>query len=312
MNTKYCNIMNTSGLNGKLLRLDTEHHKKLFNIKCHVNEKIHGESFRVGIDDSGIFIGQKNLIFYDFDKHPNWNKFSDELFEEINLIIHYIRKLKTNIIFFGELHGSKMQAGFTYPFDKLQVRWFDIKTNARYFTFTDKQAIFVTLSLISPPSIGVMTLKEALALDIENIHSQVANENFIEGVVITPMDNLPDWWRFPSRLIFKYKTKKYTEQKKGKHKKEKPINNFVSEFVDFITKARIDHAIQSLQERNVEILYEMKDLQHIPKTVIADIEKEENDGKPLIKEDRKYLSGYIPKFYKTYLDNILNEKINSI
>ncbi len=43
--------------------------------------------------------------------------------------------------------------------------------------------------------------------------------------------------------------------------------------------------------------------------VIADIEKEENDGNPLIKDDKKYLGGYIPKFYKTYLDNLLKIKL---
>jgi hypothetical protein len=167
------------------------------------------------------------------------------------------------------------------------------------------------LSLETVPTISnlseLFTIKQALNLDIENMKSRVANEPYIEGIVITPIE-IPDWWRFPNRLILKYKTKRFAEEKQGKHKKEKPINNFVSKFVDFVTEARIEHAIQLLKESGVEIFYEMKDLQYIPRAVIADIEKEENDGQPLIKEDRKFLGSYIPKFYQKYLDEMLKEK----
>jgi hypothetical protein len=316
--------MNTSGLNGKLLRLDAEHHDKLFDLMAVVTEKIHGENFRVGIDGKGEFIGQKNMLFREFEGHPNWNRMSEEVKGEIFNIHSYIHKMKKhpkyktkNITFFGELYGTGMQTGFTYPsFDDgeedsgtgLRVLWIDIKTNESYMNDADKRLIFSTVELETVPVIGIMTIKEALELDIENIESRVANEKHIEGVVITPLE-IPDWWRFPSRLILKYKTKKYTEESKDKHKKEKPINNFVSKYVDFVTEARLDHVIQSLMESGVEILYEMRDLQHIPRAMIGDIEKEENDGQPLAKEDKKYLGSYIPKFYKKYLDQMLEDLI---
>jgi len=317
MSIKYSEIMNTSGLNGMLLRLDVENHEKLFNTPAIVTEKIHGENFRVGIDGKGEWIGQKNQLFRKFEKHPNWYKLSDLTKNEIKVIHVYIRELKKlpkykqkNITFFGELFGNGMQKGFTYPNinDGLNVLWFDIKTNDKYMSPNDKYLVFQHIGIEEIPIIGQMTIKEALNLDIENMKSSVANEPYIEGVVITPLE-IPNWWRFSSRLIIKYKTKKYSEQKQGKHKTERPINNFVSKFVDFVTEARIEHAIQALKEQGIEILYEMKDLQHIPKAVIVDIEKEENDGQPLIKEDRKFLGSYIPKFYKKYLDNMLKEKL---
>lgn len=318
MSTKYSEILNASGLNGKLLRMNPEDHEKLFNLKSIVTEKIHGENFRVGIDGKGKFIGQKNNTFRDFENHPNWNKFSDRLKSEIELIHDFIAEKKTdskfnqkNITFFGELYGKGMQSGFEWDFDDgLRVLWFDIKVNDRYEIYKNKHEVFQVLGIKEVPFIGEMTIKEALNLDIENIKSQASLSPFIEGVVITPNEE-HDWWRFSSRLILKYKTKKYAEQKQGKHKKEKPINNFVSKYVDFITEARIEHAIQALRENGIEIVYEMRDLQYIPKYVIADIEKEENEGQPLLKEDRKYLGSYIPKFYKKYLENMLNNVVQN-
>ena len=198
-----------------------------------------------------------------------------------------------------------MQSGFEWDFsDGLRILWFDIKMNDIYMSDSDKLVIFDTLDIVPVPWVGIMTIRQALELDIENIKSKASLSDYIEGVVITPLE-IPDWWRFPSRLILKYKTKKYSEEKQGKHKKEKPINNFVSQYVDFITEARIDHVIQQLKQDGVEIVYELRDLQYLGKAVIADIEKEENDGEPLAKEHRKYLGSYVPKFYKEYLANMV-------
>ena len=110
--------MNTSGLNGKLIRMNPEDHDKLYNIPAIVTEKIHGENFRVGIDGKGLFIGQKNMLFRTFEEHPNWNRMSDDLKDEIFEIHKYIHNLKShpkykqkNITFFGELFGNGMQKG---------------------------------------------------------------------------------------------------------------------------------------------------------------------------------------------------------
>ena len=107
--------MNTSGLNGKLLRLDAEHHEKLFDLEAVVTEKIHGENFRVGIDGKGMWIGQKNMLFREFEKHPNWNRMSDEVKGQIFNIHSYIHKMKKlliyktkNVTFFGELYGISL------------------------------------------------------------------------------------------------------------------------------------------------------------------------------------------------------------
>ena len=309
MSLKYSEIMNQSGLNGKLIRLPVEYHEKLFNLECVVVEKIHGENFRLGVDEKGKFIGQKNNEFRNLEDHPNWNKLSEKAKNEIDVILNWaLPQYKYNIVFFGELYGKGMQGGFDWDFNGLRILWFDIKMDDNYFGHDGKQKLFTTLGLDSPPIIGVMTIKEALELDIENIKSRVSLSPYIEGVVITP-NQMHEWWKFQDRLIIKYKTKKFAEEKQGKHKSEKPINDYVSKYVDFVTDARIEHAIQFLTEQGTEIVYEMKDLQHIPKAVVADIEKEENEGQSLSNEDKKFLFSYIQKFYKQYLDKLLSEKM---
>lgn len=314
-NTKYPDIMNKNGLTGKIQRMDEETINKLFSLKCEVTEKIDGESFRVGIDECKEFIGQRNNLFYDFDNHPHWKKMSAKLKMEIIKIHSFIRNLRisnkyTEIVFFGELYGNSVQGRFKFPSNELNVVWYDISYDGGTFlSYSEKIHVLNTLDLNTPYLFGIMSLQDALKLDVENIESHLAEDKFIEGVVIKPLDMLKvDWWRFPSRLIFKHKTKRFSEEKRGKHKGEKPINNFVSKFVDFVTKERIHHAIQHLREKNIEIFYEMRDCQHIPSEVIADIEKEENEGHPISKEDRKYLGSYIPRFYQ----KMLNDEVDKI
>lgn len=310
MPIKYSGIMNISGLNGKLIRMDPDNIKKLMKIKVQVTEKVHGEQFRIGIDEKGIFIGQRNQLFRKFENRPHWNKISNETKKELEIISNFC-KTKSECIFFGELYGNGMQKGFTYPFNELKIIWFDIKLDGKYCKPDVVQKIIQNdFGFKHVFHIGDFTIEDALKIDIENMKSFIANEDYTEGIVLKPY-NIPDFWKFPSRLIIKYKTKKFTEQKQGKYKriKNESGEQFVSKFIDFITTERINHAIDRLKETGIKIIYEMPDLQYLTKSVIGDIEKEENDGHQLEKEDRKYLGRYIPIFYKNYLQNLVNEKI---
>ena len=87
-----------------------------------------------------------------------------------------------------------MQKGFTYPKlnEGLNVLWFDIKMNDEYLSHDDKTLAFKQIGIEGMPVLGKMTIREALELDIESIESHVANEPYIEGVVITPIE-VPDF-----------------------------------------------------------------------------------------------------------------------
>lgn len=311
---RFTSILNNNGLIGKFNRMLPADIKKVINTSAIVTEKIHGENFRIGMSTNGeIFIGQKNNLFRDLIEHPHYYKFSDTLHEEIHLLLeHYKATDYKEIISFGELYGPGMQKGFTWDFTALRVLWFDIKQDGVYVPSANIKPFYDILGLNTVPFIGIMTIKEALALDLDSIKSQVANEDFIEGIVINPLTT-PDCWRFPSRLIIKHKTKKYTENHSGKWRHQKEVSGelFVSKFLDFVTDARIQHAIQAITESGQEIFYEMQDLKFLTKEVLTDIEKEENEGSRLPKDDRKYMSKYVPKYYRDYLLRLLEEKLKN-
>ncbi len=314
--TRFTSILNNNGLIGKFNRMLPVDIEKVLKTQAVVTEKIHGENFRIGITADGErFIGQKNNLFRDFKKHPHYHKFSDKLLSEIDtlfthLMLHFKRDDYNEISAFGELYGKGMQKGFTFDFDGLRVLWFDLMQDGVYIPSANIMPYYTILGLNTVPFIGAMTIKEALSMDIEALESQVADQDFIEGIVINPM-TIPDCWRFPSRLIIKYKTKKYTENKSGKWKHQKEVEGelFASKFIDFVTDSRIEHAIQAITERDQEIFYEMQDLRFLTVEVIADIEKEENEGEKLPKDDRKYLSKYVPKYYRNYLARLLEERL---
>ena len=78
-----------------------------------------------------------------------------------------------------------------------------------------------------------------------------------------------------------------------------------------MTEARIEHAIQKLRESGVEIVYEPRDLKYIPKEVVEDIEREENDGDSLNKKDRKAVQRATGFAYKRYLSDRVKQIIGT-
>ena len=323
---RFTSILNNNSLIGKFNRMLPADIDKVLNTQAIITEKIHGENFRIGMTaDGNIFIGQKNNLFRNLKDHPHYHKFSDILLDQIHKLFgHFLaaNTLKTleknedtftEIIGFGELYGPGMQKGFTWNFEGLRVLWFDLKQGGVYVPSDTLKPFYDILELNTVPLIGVMSIKEALQLDIETIKSQAANEDYIEGIVINPLTT-PDCWRFPARLIIKHKTKKYTENHSGKWRHQKEVHGevFVSKFLDFVTDERIQHAMQTITESGQEIFYEMQDLKFLTKEVLADIEKEEHEGLRLPKDDRKYLSKYVPKYYRNYLARMVEEKLKNV
>lgn len=322
---RFTSILNNNSLIAKFNRMLPADIEEVLKTQSIVTEKIHGENFRIGMTADGkIFIGQKNNLFRNLKDHPHYHKFSDILLDEIHKLFgHFLStntlqsleenfETSTERIGYGELYGPGMQKGFTWNFEGLRVLWFDLKQGGVYAPSDTLKPFYENLGLNTVPLIGVMSIKEALLSDIESMKSQAANEDYIEGIVINPLIT-PDCWRFPARLIIKHKTKKYTENHSGKwrHQKEVKGEMFVSKFIDFVTDARIQHALQIIIESGQEIFYEMRDLKFLTKEVLSDIEKEENEGERLPKDDRKYLSKYVPKYYRDYLARKLEETLKN-
>lgn len=323
---KYNSIMNTNNLSQSCEKLGPSITKQLMELECVVTEKIHGENFRVGIDTSGrLFIGQRNVIFYlDGDiqpsetvasfnsEHPHWNRMNTAAQQLVNKLLIFCsdkyEETGNSFVFFGELCGNGMQSGFKYPWDGLKVLYFDVQISPKdgvpyYLPHRDA---YYWMDLNGVPRVPVVatkrTVAEALKIDVERMVSEVAISDFIEGVVIKPIDRelVNTLWPFDNRFIIKHKTKRHSEQKQ--RDKTKSVPNLNSPFCDFVTFARIEHAIERINEQgNITINYEMSDLRYIRNEVLVDIQNEENNGLELPIDDVKSLNKYIPKVYSDFL-----------
>jgi hypothetical protein len=314
---KYTSIMNFNALNKSLSKLGPEITLKILDLEAEVSEKIHGENFRLGITiDGKTFIGQRNGTFYRVEEHPNWNRLN----EEAQALIHHllstlVRKHvadPTNAVtLYGELCGNGMQRGFTYPWTGLKVVYFDVLDGECYRSPVEAQII---LSMIGAPYVPVyhnsMTVRDALTLDVNDMKSVISNEDFIEGVVIKvhDLDQLNDLWRVDSRFVIKHKSDKYSEMTNVKNRTPKIV--YDSPFVYFVTEARIEHAIQAIEEREPNtIKNEMADMRYIIYEVLDDIAREENDWQPLSKEDKKSVTKAVPKLYQGMLHRQVKEHL---
>ena len=311
--SKYSSLMNKHNIMKSLDNLNENQLSELLSSPLYWTEKIHGENFRIGYDNEGkFFIGQKNQTFYNQNHvdHPHWNKFSDRLKEHIDVIRKFLqtRSQSWPMMFTGELAGPGMQSGFSWPWDDgLRVYFFEIKIGDVYVFPKMARKIFSDLNIDMVPSIGIMTLREALKFDIESLHSKLADTDHIEGIVGVPTKTVDAWPYSNTRFAVKLKTDKYTEKKQRVKKSKTEYQLYDSPFNVYVTEARINHAIQKLKERGVDIKYEPSDLQYIPAEVVSDIEREENEGNPLDKKDMKSVRKEVSIEYKRLLQKRIDK-----
>jgi len=283
---------------------------ELLNMEAEVSEKIHGENFRVGVDTRGSFVGQRNGTFYNVEDHPNWNKLNKEARDGI-LSIPPPESMNENFTAYGELCGNGMQSGFTYPWDGLKVVFFDLQVDGDYLPPRETKSWFENKGLEYVPLYHEsMTVKEAVSLDVNNMKSLLTGEDHIEGVVIKVHDvkRLNDLWKLHGRFIIKHKADTFSEMSKKKDRSPKVV--YDSPFVDFVTPARIEHAIQAIEERTPgTIKGEMADMRFIIHEVVDDIEREENGGEPLPNDDKKSVTRAVPKMYQSMLSEQITKQL---
>ena len=316
---KYTSIQNMNEFTNNLKRFYPPDIKRIMEIECEVTEKIHGENFRVGkTADNRYFVGQKNLTFFepDFESHPNWNKMSKNAKKQISRIHDYCKAFyDREITFYGELCGNGLQSGFIFPFDEYEVLYMDIILDGQYTPKVRTRDLIKRLHLMYVPYIGTMKLGHAIEMDVNKMPSMLCKNDYIEGIVVSPI-TYPEAWRLQSRLVLKIKTDKYSEQSKSKKTKgDMDGVKFQSTFADFITFGRFENVVSHCKETET-VNYEMSDLKFLIKAMIADIEKECNDGQELSPADKKYLGRFVPVEYKKYLAerdaDFLKESLNKV
>jgi hypothetical protein len=315
---KYDSIMSLTNLNGKLIRSTEDERQKLLQCMMYVTEKIHGQNFRVGVNEEGEwFIGQKKQLFYwngnEFlnesgQPHPNWHKMSVTTKADIFFILKKLERMSEfGTVLYGELFGNGMQAGFTYgdvQNKELHVAYFEISVDGIYMEPAKAiQRLQTKFNLLTVPTIGVMTLRELLDYDVESLGSKLANEDSVEGVVALPMNGFVNGWDFADRFAIKKKVPKYAEQKQKdpeKPKKEK----YVSPFSQFVVENRLQHVLDEL-EQDGHFLSGDKDFRLlVVEKMLENIQNEENNKEGFESNDRKALANEIHRLFSIYSSKI--------
>ena len=313
---KYNSIMNFNALNRSLSKAGPEITLKILDLEAEVTEKIHGENFRVGVTEDGrTFVGQRNGTFYTPEEHPNWNRMTPETQETVQHLLDLAEAYQFSrggaVCYYGELCGNDVQKGFTFDWDGLTVVYFDVREGEDYLSPIKAREWFgIQCVPYVPIYHDKWTVRDALSIDVETLPSILSNEDYIEGVVIKPNDieALANLWKFDARFIIKHKSDKYSEQSKMKDRTPKVV--YDSPFTDFVTEARIDHAIQVIEEKEPgTIKNEMADMRFIIYEVLADIEREENDGNPLERKDRSSVNKATPRVYQQMINAQVKEAL---
>ena len=314
----YPKVMNKRNFAKIVDMMTPEQKKEIMDLTVEITEKVHGTNFRIGQSDGLAYIGTRKHVFTerisgDFihqDKpgtdHPEWNRIPDELKDKIRRILGDMKVMAQPIQAFGELYGPGIQKGFNWNDDHVNLFLFDVKTKDRWIPHTELEGLPFTDYVEWSTVLTVTTLKDALQYDIESLTSSYSDDDFVEGIVITPLGPIPEWWSelVDARLIIKIKTKKYAEASSKPRPTKPQKEHYVSEYNRFVNENRFEHVIQALTDQHgiYTIKYEMRDLQMLIPAVIADIVMEENSNVPLMKKDSSSLHRFIAQEYGKFLD----------
>ena len=308
---KYDEILSLTNLRGKFERSDEDERIKYKKAELYVTEKVHGENWRLGIvDGKKVIGGRKHLFYWDeiaeefihehtHKPHPNWTKINDKGQDEIFSVLDALEKGGyNNVIFFGELYGNGLQSGFSFNHEGYAMVYYEITSAGKYI---DQQEAFVWFEIFGVkqvPYIGRMTLDDFLNVDVEELHSSIAKESYIEGIVGIPVGGTFDW-DFPARFAIKKKTKKYAESKSSKSKGPKKVKR-KSSFAIHMTEERLNHVLADLKEDGHVFSHE-KDFRFlVVESLIKNIQNEENEGAEFSKEDKKSLGREGHKLFSQY------------
>lgn len=323
---QYPKVMNKRNFAKIVDMMTPEQKKEIMDLTVEITEKVHGTNFRIGQSDGLAYIGTRKHIFTerisgDFvhqekdEQHPRWSRMPDELQDKVRKILADMKVMAQPIQAFGELYGPGIQKGFNWHDEHYNLFLFEVKTKDRWIPHTELEGLPFTDYVEWSTVLTVTTMKDALQYDVESLKSSYSDDDFVEGIVITPLGPIPEWWSelVDARLIIKIKTKKYAEAASAPNpnKKTGPKITFVTEYARFVNDNRFEHVIQTIEEDLgiYTIKYEMKDLQILLTAVIADIVMEENSNVPLMKEDMHSIRRIIAERYSDFLDKRAEESL---
>lgn len=152
------------------------------NMLVSVTEKIDGSNFSVNALNGEVRFASRNQLV-----DASWNQLGELVPQEI---IHKLSKLskysQSKINLYGEVFSSKISKRI--PYGDTKVRFYCMSVDDEYYPdkqFMDFMSRFED-NLVVPHK--VMTLREALATDVETLKTQYAEDHIAEGIVIKPYE----------------------------------------------------------------------------------------------------------------------------
>jgi len=277
-----------------------------------VQEKLHGTQGRILVTADDILCGTRRVVM---SPKPGGNKGFDgqydkqmEIGEKVRFGIDPDFLSGHSVQLFGEYVGPGVQKGIYYgdekdfyvfdivviPVGTKEVIWLPVKEVESTCDMLEIKCV-PTLYVGSPDIDMFNTQYEA-----QSVVAECDEDNIVEGVVIksTPVE----FDRYGYIMYAKHKNSKWSE--KAMTKKQKTRKVYDNSVAQFVTKARLIHAIERLREDG-NFAGEMCDMQYLPKMVIDDIIEEESidvPDKDTMRNINKTATRVIARMYRGMLE----------
>lgn len=288
-----------------------------------VQEKLDGTNMRVGMVDGVLFAGTRNRTIMRVNKiDPMYDAEGDfgfiKFLRDNNIRNRFFDHFPaTNIIFYGEFIGPKIQKRISYGPDNY-FKVFDVRLDGEFVEWDTVKELATIMRLDTVPELYRGAPAPTTFELLVNAVSRTAELNGVdgpkihEGIVIKPIpakrDRKGEW------LIAKFKNAAHEERasKKLHQSTDTPevlrgIDAFVKEFV---TEGRLNHVLDHLKEQNIptdqieSMKYVLKEMgQDISREGEADLVKANLDWKKV----SKAISHATMVLYKQYLNRLIRK-----
>lgn len=243
---KYRSLTNHYAVNTDYLDLNQE---------VYVSEKIDGSNFSICVEDGDYRFASRNQLVGD-----DWNGANAIVSAQlVSNLLNYARENNCTINLFGEVFSSKILKRI--PYGETKIRFYDIAINGSLASQTEFIYIAAGLKLDIVP-VTIMTLKEALELDVESLKTNYAKDAMAEGIVIKPVHGT----EFNERVSYiKKKAEKFLETAKEKIHKPKKHSPEAEKFLNYINENRVISYISKYGE-----MQDMSQMSVYIKGILAD------------------------------------------
>lgn len=283
---------------------------ELINERFIVTEKIHGSNFQVLFtpEQECRYFSRNQEILLDEKFHDYQNALIEPLLQDaFEALQAYANINNKSVRAFGELFGKGIMKGVDYGFGtEKRFRIFDIVIGERWLAPLEALSAWRSVSNLWVPSVGVMSLQEALDIDVEQTSMfNPVEGNTWEGIVIKPYSKI---YRSPQGSMFFLKKKSEKFKEKSHAPAPRAVDSEVEEVNILFSGYFNDNRVQSCFSKMGEI-QEPKQMAEYIKAILedgkADFIKDHGEKfEKLSKEQQRKalnLGGTIVNLLKPYL-----------